>query len=279
MNRSSLVIGAVVIALLAAALVWFGLRPAETPAPTPPEPVAVAPAPPPVMPASEPAPTALPPMPAASTLPEPVPAAATLPPLPAEDGPVRDALIALMGKPAVLGFLQTDGFARRIVVTVDNLPRGHAAPRLWPVNPTEGRFTVGDPSASIALDNAERYGPFVRLVESVSPADAAALYRRLLPQMQAAYEELGYPGQPFQARLLAVIDHLLATPVPTPPVAVTLTDVKGPIPSERPWVRYEYADPSMESRSSGQKILMRLGEAHQRRLMGWLRQFRAQIAR
>jgi len=145
------------------------------------------------------------------------------------------------------------------------------------VNPTEGRFTV-DAAPAIALDNAERYGPFVRMVESVAPADAAALYRRLQPQMQAAYEELGYPGQSFHTRLLEVIDHLLATPVPPPPVAVTLTDVKGPIPSERPWVRYEYADTTMESRSSGQKILMRLGQVNQRRLMGWLRSFRGQIA-
>jgi len=60
---------------------------------------------------------------------------------------------------------------------------------------------------------------------------------------------------------------------------VTLTDVKGPIPSEQPWVRYEYVDPALEALSAGQKILLRSGEVNQRRLVGWLRQFRAQIAR
>ena len=200
----------------------------------------------------------------------------TVAPLAADDASVRQALTGLLGREAVLALLQTDGFAERVVATVDALPRGHAAPRLWPVHPAEGRFTVD--GGRIAAANEQRYAPFVRMVERLDPAAAAGLYRRLQPQLQAAYENLGYPGRRFDDRLLEVVDHLLATPQPDSPPAVTLTEVKGPIAPERPWVRYEYADPALESRSAGQRILLRLGDAQRRSLIDWLRAFRAQVA-
>lgn len=276
MNRNTLTVVAaiVLLAVVAAAYVLWPRAPAPAPA-APPALPAVADAGP-VAPPAAATPTDAASVPAAA--PEPASAASAEPPLPATESAVTDALVALLGRPAVLRWLQTDAFVERVVATVDSLPRAHSAPRLWPVLPTEGRFTV-DGDNRIALDNAERYGPFVRQLESVSPADAAALYRRLAPQLQTAYEDLGYPGQRFETRLIEVIDHLLATPAVAPPVPVTLTDVKGPIPSERPWVRYEYADPALEARSAGQKILLRTGEVNQRRLMAWLRQFRAGIAR
>jgi hypothetical protein len=45
-----------------------------------------------------------------------------------------------------------------------------------------------------------------------------------------------------------VIDHLLQTP-----------DLRGPIELKQGKVFYEYADPALESRSAGQKLLMRMG--------------------
>ena len=72
---------------------------------------------------------------------------------------------------------------------------------------------------------------------------AVDLYVRLYPLLQSTYAELGYPRGYFNDRLIAVIDQLLATPVIEGPIKLELTDVKGPIPSERPWVRYQYADP------------------------------------
>jgi hypothetical protein len=209
---------------------------------------------------------------------EPVPEpGTTLPALPQSDPSVQDLLVDLLGKPAVLSLLQTDGFVRRLVATVDNLSRPHATSKLWPVNPTTGRFTVAD--GSIAPANAARYETFVKLVDGIDPARAAALYRRMYPLLQQAYEELGYPNRRFHGRLLAVIDHLLATPQRPAPLAVTLTEVKGPIASERPWVRYEFVDPQLQALSSGQKIMLRVGDAHRRRLADWLTRFRAEIER
>jgi len=71
---------------------------------------------------------------------------------------------------------------------------------------------------------------------------------------------------------------LLAAPVPEEPVEVRLTEVKGPVPSTQPWVRYEFADPALESLSAGQKMMIRVGPAQQRRLQMKLRELRARIA-
>ncbi|MBX3603406.1 MAG: DUF3014 domain-containing protein [Rubrivivax sp.] len=258
----------VVILLLAGAAAWWWQRGGE--------PAVVAPPPTPVTEQRAEAPAA-PAEPAAS---EPLPPAARPdePPLPRDDTAVRQALVDLLGRDAVLRLVQGDGFARRVAATVDNLARPHAAPRLWPVNPTAGRFAVDD-DGRITEANARRYDALLGVVLAIDAPRAAALYRRLLPQLQAAYEELGYPGRSFHARLVAVIDHLVATEVPREPPRTVLTDVKGPIAPERPWVRHEYADPALEAASAGRRILWRLGAERQRRVQDWLRALRAEITR
>jgi hypothetical protein len=75
-----------------------------------------------------------------------------------------------------------------------------------------------------------------------------------------------------------VIDLLLATPEPEGPVAVELTEVKGPDAPTRPWLLYEFTDPSLRHLSSGQKILLRVGVAHERRLKAKLVELRGHIA-
>jgi hypothetical protein len=91
------------------------------------------------------------------------------------------------------------------------------------------------------------------LAEQIDPGAAVALYGRMLPLLQRAYEELGYPNQRFHTRLMTVIDQLLATPDAPEQIPLTLVEVKVEVPSERPWVRYEYADPAFESASAGRR--------------------------
>jgi hypothetical protein len=50
------------------------------------------------------------------------------------------------------------------------------------------------------------------------------------------------------------------------------------VPSTRPWVRYEYVDPELESLSAGQKMLVRVGLDHERALKKKLRELRALLA-
>ena len=107
----------------------------------------------------------------------------------------------------------------------------------------------------------------------------ADLYVRLLPLLQQAYEELGYPRKRFHTRLIQVVDHLLAAPEPQAMVAVQQVQVRGPIPSERPWVRQEFVDPALESASAGHKLMVRIGAPNQHRLKAKLRQLRAELQR
>jgi len=204
---------------------------------------------------------------------------------PAPEGAVPwlvQRLVTLLGREQVNTWVQTDELIRRIVATVDNLDSGHAAPALWPVHPTPGRFTTqagAGGSERIHPDNAARYAMAVQVATSVDLDQLVAAYRRLYPQFQTSYEELGYPGRYFNDRLVAVLDHLIATPVPAEPPAVVLVEVKGPVPSTRPWVRYEFVDPALARLSAGQKALLRTGPDQQRRLQAVLVQLRARVAR
>ncbi len=192
---------------------------------------------------------------------------------------VAQALTDLLGRKSVETLLQIDEFPRRLVATVDNLGRSHAPPMLWPVNPTPDRFTVEehDGGPVISADNAARYTPFVLLVETVDVGRAVDLYVRMYPLLQRTYQELGYPNRNFNDRLIEVIDLLLATPDAEYPVKLQLTEVKGSIPSLRPWVRYQFADPAFESLSAGQKILLRVGPVNLRRLKGKLTEIREKL--
>jgi hypothetical protein len=196
-------------------------------------------------------------------------------------GDVGRVLIDLLGAKAVATFLQVDEFPRRLVTTIDNLGRSHAPAMLWPVHPTPERFTVDqlDGAPVIGADNGSRYTPLVLLVEEVDPIRVVTLYVRMYPLLQRTYEELGFPDRYFNDRLIDVIDVLLATPNVDYPVKLQLTEVKGPITPLRPWVRYEFADPDLESLSAGQKILVRVGAVNQRRLKGKLAEFRQELVR
>lgn len=282
-KRGPRILGAiVVIALAALAWWWWGQRQAplvgtEQPpasAPAAPGTSEAAGAPGPAAPgeAGEPA--------TAATEPEiehPVPAPEDAAPM--ASGDIAGALADWLGRQQADAFLQTDEFARRFVATVDNLGRSYAPASLWPVNPTSGRFTVQaqDHGTVIAADNASRYTPLVSLAEAIDVPRAVTLYVRMYPLLQRAYEELGFPKAYFNDRLIQVIDLLLASPEPEAPIAVRLVEVKGPEPSLRPWVRYEFADPALESLAAGQKIMVRVGAAHERRLKARLRALRAEL--
>jgi hypothetical protein len=282
-SRGAIVAATVVIALLlAGGWTWWQRQqpPVVPPAAPETQPVAAVPAPP------SPAPSG----PAIAHPIDQAPmadAAASAPPpltLDNADPVLRTALIDLLGSKAVTSLLQTDDFARRLVATVDGLGRAHAAPRMWPVAPTGGRFELqGEPSAAqIAPANSARYDVFVTLATSVDAKRAASMYRRFYPLFQRAYQELGYPNAYFNDRLVAVIDQLLATPQPATSPTLRLTEVKGPIApgaGDRPWTRYEFADPALEALPAGSKMLLRMGPQHAERLKAQLRALRAEIAR
>lgn len=214
--------------------------------------------------------SAAPPVPAIQ---HPIPAEAEqqqapLPPLDQSDSVVRDALTGLLGKPAVAKFLVPHEIVRDIVVTVDNLPRKKVAAELRPVQPTGGDTAVDTQAGQSILSdqNYARYAPVMQVVSAIDPKALAAIYFRLYPLFQQAYENLGYPGKYFNDRMVLAIDSLLATP-----------DVPGPIYLVRPKVFYQFSDPRLESLPAGQKLLIRMGPQNASIIKQKLQQFRAVI--
>ena len=226
---------------------------------------------PPVAQVPEPAPAA----PSAPKIEHPIeradaePGPASQATLEGSDSAMRDALTSLFKGNKLPEFVQPMNLIRNIVATIDNLPRSKAAPRLWPVQPMSGTMpttNAGD-DLVIAADNSARYAPVVALIEAVDTTQLVAIYVRFYPLFQQAYRELGYPDGYFNDRLVAVIDHLIATP-----------DVKAPIALVQPKVLYQYADPELEALSAGQKAMIRIGPDNAAVLKAKLREIRFRVA-
>jgi hypothetical protein len=193
----------------------------------------------------------------------------SLPPLKDSDPDVHDTLVALFGAKTISQFLVPDNIVRHIVVTVDNLPRKKVAADLRPVKPTPGATVVvaqGD-TTTLGAKDFERYAPLIRVVQSADTQTVTDVYFKLYPLFQQSYEDLGYPGQYFNDRLVEAIDDMLQAP-----------DLQGPIEVTQPKVFYEYADPKLESRSAGQKLLMRMGPANEAVMKAKLRELRRAVA-
>jgi len=202
----------------------------------------------------------------------PVPQASDTPTLPAldqSDAALRETLASLVGQKNLEQLFNPQNLVRRIVATVDNLPREKAAQRLMPVKPANGPFLVsGDGEyRTVSAQNAARYRSYVALAESVDTAKLVAAYVRYYPLFQQAYRELGYPQGYFNDRLVQVIDHLLEAP-----------EIKGPVKLVQRKVLYEFADGELEARSAGQKILMRIGLENAARLKAKLHDLRRTLA-
>jgi hypothetical protein len=192
---------------------------------------------------------------------------ATLPALAESDPSVQQSLDQLFGR-GLQQYLVPKDIVRHIVVTIDNLPRKKNATQMWPVKPLGGELKTST-GAELALNesNYERYKPLVKLATTSDTKQLVAMYKRFYPLFQQAYVDLGYPEGYFNNRLVEVIDHLLETP-----------EVDGPVKLVQPGVFYEFADPSLESRSSGQKLLLRMGRDNAAAVKLKLRELRREVA-
>jgi hypothetical protein len=198
-----------------------------------------------------------------------VPAAAStasLPPLAGSDQDVADALVALAGSGQARDLLVSKQIVARIVATIDALPRRALGTRMLPAHPPAGAFATTDADGRItmAAQNGERYAPYIEVMKDVDPTALVAWYAHAYPLFQQAYQELGYPRGYFNDRLIEVIDDLLAAPEPAEPAL--LQRVKS---------HYAFADPSLESLSAGQKLLLRTGPENEALIKAKLRAIRA----
>lgn len=192
----------------------------------------------------------------------------SLPVLGQSDTSMRTSLASLFGRGIFEEYFSPQNIIRRIVATVDNLPREKVAQRLMPVKPAGGPLVLTGEGENRVLGagNAARYLPYVVMAESVDVGKLVAAYVHFYPLFQQAYGELGYPSEYFNDRLVQVIDHLRAAPEITSPVMLVQHKVL-----------YEFADPELEARSAGQKILMRIGPGNAARVKARLGDIRREL--
>jgi hypothetical protein len=256
-NFKYIAAAAAVVGLSIGAVVYISYHSKGKPVPPSQPPVVAAPAPPAA--------------PAEPDIKHPLPAPENQEPLPSlndSDEPMQNAIAGLIGKESVEQFVISKDLVRHIVVSVDNLTTEKVAERIRPMKPVPGKFAVRGSDDAPVLDpaNYERYKPLVQLIGSMDNQQLVATYTRYYPLFQEAYESLGHPPQYFNDRLIEVIDHLLATP-----------ELDGRIALTQPNVQYEFADPKLESRSAGQKALIRMGSDNARAVKNKLRELRSEL--
>ena len=251
MKKSSLITVVIIILLAAGIATYFYWQYAQPK----PEPVSVeappAPAPSPVQQVIE------------APLVQPV-----LPKLSESDEFMLDTLAGLVGNKSLMNLFHTKQIIHNIVATIDNLPRKRLPISVMPVKQVQGLFITEGPEndKTISPKNAARYLDYVKIAELIDAQKLGEVYVRLYPLFQEAYEELGYPKKYFNDRLLAVLDDLLAAP-----------DLNEPVKLIQPSVFYVYADPDLEARSAGQKILMRMGGKNEAKIKAKLREIKRQV--
>ena len=255
----------VLLAAVAGYFYWPEKGIPETPAPAADKSLAdPAPEPSPPTQVAEPTPPEPPPiLHPIDTLPSPDP----LPDLSHSDAPFSTLLGGIVGKKG-LALVVPEDFIYHLVATVDNLPRKQLPASIVPLRRATGPFGVEGQGEirTIAAGNAKRYAAFIAAANGLDAEKLVALYRRYYPLFQQAYKELGYPDGNFNDRLVVAIDDLLAAPDPEPPIRL-----------DQPKILFQYADPGLESRSAGQKILMRVGKKNAAALKAKLTEIRRLI--
>ena len=208
------------------------------------------------------------PEPAEVLEPAPVPEVVTLelPALDASDEFVREQAELLAAEGRLERLLSTDQLLRKLVVMIESVGDG-ALPRdpVAFLAPREAFSVVrtGD-ALYVNPESYRRYDDLTATIEAVDASQAVAFLRLVEPLLGEAFAELGMADRAAPARLAEGIDLLLATPIPTQPLAL-----------RQPAVMYEYADPSYEALAPAQKLLLRFGPANAARVKAKLAELRA----
>jgi len=193
----------------------------------------------------------------------------TLPPIQESDKSVDQALTALVTDSSLIDLFNLENFIQRLVAMIDNLSEKRLPRAYLPIKAPGGHFIVSgtDDAPQTSKRNHKRYQRYVELLENIDPGLAIKIYMHFYPLFQKAYEQLGYKNAYFNDRLIFTLDHLLETP-----------DPKEPILLAQPSVLYTYADPLLENRSAGQKILIRIGPENRSKVLKILADYRRRLS-
>jgi hypothetical protein len=178
------------------------------------------------------------------------------------DDLVRKLAGELSSHPKLAMWLMSEELIRKFVAAVDNIANGQSpVPQIDFFKP-DGDFGVVDEAGEFFIDpeSYKRYDLVAEVFASLDPKGCVTLYKQLKPAIQDAYRDLGYPDTDFDGTLKKAIMELLKVPV-----------VKNDIQLEKKVVTYAMVDTDLESLSSAQKNLLRMGPENVRVIQGQLR--------
>ncbi len=186
-----------------------------------------------------------------------------LPPIDQTDAIVRELVARLSAHPTVAAWLTTPQLIRNFTLVVDNISNGRTASgHLAKVKPA-GAFQIREERGGLWIDprSYKRYDKYADAVSSLDARGAARLYATLKPRIQDGYRELGHPDGNIDQALERAVIELLKTPV-----------VEGDVALASKSVAYEFADARLQSLSSAQRQLLRMGPRNVRLIQAKLRE-------
>ena len=188
-----------------------------------------------------------------------------LPDLDNSDPIVRKIAPSVTGHSAFALWLVPDELIRKFTLVIDNMSRGDLTRKHLKHFVPKQPFKVRELADGVyMMDPASyrRFGLFVDTFDSLDPRITIALYLKLQPLFQEAYEELGYPDQDFDQVLLAATDIILGAPV-----------ITRPLKFDRRSVMFKFADKKLENLNAVHKQMIRMGPENTKKIQAKIRAF------
>ncbi len=173
------------------------------------------------------------------------------------DDLVRDLVKNLSSHPELARWLLTESVIRKFTAAVDNIANGVSPRKHIDFFSPKSKFLVLERNGVFYVDSDsyKRYSQIAVVFGSLDSKNCVRLYQQLIPAIQEAYRDLGYPEGNFDQTLIRAIDELLAVPV-----------VEEEIVLESKLLSYEMVDPKFERLSQAQKHFFRMGPRNIRKI-------------
>lgn len=178
------------------------------------------------------------------------------------DAWLREIVEQVSSHPQLAEWLLTPELIRGFVVVIDNVAEGASPRKHLKMASPEKKFSTKEDGDRVYVDPASyrRFDLLVEVIDSLDTEGTSELYRAIRPLCQEAYQDLGYPGEDFDATLARAIKRIQSVPV-----------VDGPIELTPKVTAYQFADPALEDLSPVAKQFLRLGPENLQKLQTKLR--------
>lgn len=182
----------------------------------------------------------------------------------------------LLVEPDLLSLIIKPQVVENFVVFIDNAAAGSVARDFSILKAPKGKFSVTQPQMAefgkmtyVADEKSyDRYNLHAQVLTLIPTDFLVEIYQKLQPDMEQAYQQIGYSDFDFNEKLLVVIDQMLSVPVLIEAPALV-----------SPSAMYEYADPELESLNDLQKLLLRMGPDNVRLVQSKLRELQNELTK